>query len=217
MGKIKKGILGGFNGRVGNVIGASWKGIAYMRSEAQSIKDPKTQSQILQRTIFGVCSDWVSKNLALFNVGFQEQAVKKSAFNAAVKTNLLAEVFTDGSRGEPLFQSDKCVFSKGSFPGFVSVSVSTTDPSNLVASFEISNFEGDYRFIDAYFLLIDDVDYSKPIVFATESFNESLQASVSLPKPTGESGSIYQMFAFVCDKDAKKVCDSMLVGSYEIS
>ena len=31
MGKIKQGILGGFRGKVGTVIGASWNGIAYMK------------------------------------------------------------------------------------------------------------------------------------------------------------------------------------------
>ena len=47
MGKIKSGILGGFNGKVGSVIGASWKGISYMRGIAQSIKNPKTDAQVV--------------------------------------------------------------------------------------------------------------------------------------------------------------------------
>ena len=44
MGKIKQGILGGFKGKVGTVIGASWNGIAY--------KNPKTAAQLQQRTFF---------------------------------------------------------------------------------------------------------------------------------------------------------------------
>jgi hypothetical protein len=31
MGIIKQGILGGFSGKVGNVVGGTWKGIDYMR------------------------------------------------------------------------------------------------------------------------------------------------------------------------------------------
>ena len=46
MGKIKQGILGGFKGKVGTVIGASWNGIAYMRGLAQSVKNPKTEEQL---------------------------------------------------------------------------------------------------------------------------------------------------------------------------
>ncbi len=52
MGKIKQGILGGFKGKVGTVIGASWNGIAYMKGLPQSPKDPKTAAQMRQRTFF---------------------------------------------------------------------------------------------------------------------------------------------------------------------
>ena len=52
MGKIKQGILGGFKGKVGTVIGASWNGIAYMRGLAQSVKNPKTAAQLQQRAFF---------------------------------------------------------------------------------------------------------------------------------------------------------------------
>ena len=52
MGKIKQGILGGFRGKVGTVIGASWNGIAYMKGLPQSQKDPKTAAQMAQRNYF---------------------------------------------------------------------------------------------------------------------------------------------------------------------
>ncbi len=52
MGKIKQGILGGFKGKVGTVIGASWNGIAYMRGLAQSVKNPKSAAQLQQRAFF---------------------------------------------------------------------------------------------------------------------------------------------------------------------
>ena len=52
MGKIKQGILGGFKGKVGTVIGSSWNGIAYMKGLPQSQKDPKSAAQMRQRTFF---------------------------------------------------------------------------------------------------------------------------------------------------------------------
>ena len=52
MGKIKQGILGGFKGKVGTVIGSSWNGIAYMKGLPQSQKDPKTAAQLSQRNYF---------------------------------------------------------------------------------------------------------------------------------------------------------------------
>lgn len=81
MGKIKKGILGGFSGRVGNVIGASWKGIDYMRSEATSISDPKTTKQLAQRSKFKTCVDFAKICVPLINVGLKQYATKRSEFN----------------------------------------------------------------------------------------------------------------------------------------
>lgn len=37
MGTIKQGILGGFSGKVGNIVGASWRGIDYIRSMPASV------------------------------------------------------------------------------------------------------------------------------------------------------------------------------------
>ena len=61
MGKIKQGILGGFKGKVGTVIGASWNGIAYMRGLAQSHKNPKTAAQLQQRSFFKEVQDLVGQ------------------------------------------------------------------------------------------------------------------------------------------------------------
>ena len=61
MGKIKQGILGGFKGKVGTVIGASWNGIAYMRGLPQSTKDRKSAAQLAQRALFKEVQDLVGQ------------------------------------------------------------------------------------------------------------------------------------------------------------
>lgn len=52
MGKIKQGILGGFRGTVGTVVGSSWNGIAYMKGKPQSVRNPRTDDQVQQRNFF---------------------------------------------------------------------------------------------------------------------------------------------------------------------
>ena len=61
MGKIKQGILGGFKGKVGTVIGSSWNGIAYMKGQPQSVKDAKSTAQIAQRDFFREVQDLVGQ------------------------------------------------------------------------------------------------------------------------------------------------------------
>ena len=52
MGKIKQGILGGFRGTVGTVVGSTWNGVAYMKGKPQSVKNPRSDAQVQQRTFF---------------------------------------------------------------------------------------------------------------------------------------------------------------------
>lgn len=52
MGVIKRGILGGFSGKVGNVVGSSWKGIAVIKSQPLSVANPQTAGQTNQRNKF---------------------------------------------------------------------------------------------------------------------------------------------------------------------
>ena len=50
MGKISQGILGGVSGKVGNVVGGSWKGIDYLKIMPASVANPQTPAQMDQRS-----------------------------------------------------------------------------------------------------------------------------------------------------------------------
>ena len=87
MGKIKKGILGGFSGKTGTVVGGSWKGIDYMRSLATSVANPKTSAQVTVRSNFKTLVEIMSKVNPVLKTSDWNQAKKQSAFNAAVRIN----------------------------------------------------------------------------------------------------------------------------------
>lgn len=71
MGTIKKGILGGFSGKVGNVVGASWKGISYIRSMPASILNPRTEKQLTQRNRFSLMGRQLKTLNPILKVGFK--------------------------------------------------------------------------------------------------------------------------------------------------
>lgn len=50
MARLPQGILGGISGKIGNVVGSSWKGIAIVKSKPLSVSNPRTSGQIAQRT-----------------------------------------------------------------------------------------------------------------------------------------------------------------------
>ena len=90
-----QGILGGFSGKVGNVIGATWKGIQYMRIMPSSVANPRTPGQMEQRARFSLVLDFLQPLLAFLRIGFKGYAQGMSAFNAAMSYNMLKAVTGD--------------------------------------------------------------------------------------------------------------------------
>lgn len=115
MGVIKRGILGGFSNKVANVIGSSWKGIAYMRAMPLSVANPRTVGQVSQRTKFGTISSFASNIVGPWIQPLWNRfAVQASGFNDFVKRNI--EFVSTGG----VIDYDALVMSRGKLFGLSS-------------------------------------------------------------------------------------------------
>jgi hypothetical protein len=83
MGIISKGILGGFSGTVGTVIGGTWKGITYMRSQPAKRASSSTPAQLEQQAKFATAMKFVNTMSGLFMISFRNYAVKMTGINNA--------------------------------------------------------------------------------------------------------------------------------------
>ena len=89
MGTIKQGILGGFSGKVGNIVGASWRGIDYIRSMPASVHNPRTEAQMTQRNRFSLVAKMLKAFIPIIRVGFASSVgTGKSAFSVAMSYNV---------------------------------------------------------------------------------------------------------------------------------
>ena len=50
MAKLSQGILGGISGKIGNLVGSSWKGIPVIKTKPLSVANPQTAGQVAQRS-----------------------------------------------------------------------------------------------------------------------------------------------------------------------
>ena len=137
MGKIKQGILGGFKGKVGTVIGASWNGIAYMKGLPQSQKDPKTAAQMAQRAFFKEIQDLVGQLSAeqqIFLIPSTPQGMTRR--NMLVKQLAEDPVVTADSKSVNL--AELATIGNAPTAALPKVNV-TTSLSNLVISWDEEN------------------------------------------------------------------------------
>lgn len=84
MGKIKRGILGGFSGKVGPIVGSSWKGKAYMKSAPLHVRNPRTLEQQCQRKKFAMVMKFLTAINPYLKFGYKNKATDKTAMNAAM-------------------------------------------------------------------------------------------------------------------------------------
>jgi hypothetical protein len=89
MATLKQGILGGFSGKVANVIGSSWKGISVMKSRPLSVANPQSAGQVAQRGKFGNSVAFAQLILStVIKPLWDRFASGMSGFNDFVKTNI---------------------------------------------------------------------------------------------------------------------------------
>src|SRR5665811_1743364 len=88
MGTINKGILGGFSGKVGTVVGGTWKGIDYMRIKSNRRNFVPSQKQLEQEAKFSLMMRFLQPLAALLKITFNDFAVKKTGMNSAFAYNL---------------------------------------------------------------------------------------------------------------------------------
>lgn len=111
MGTFLKGILGGFSGKVGNVVGACIRGIDYMRSLPRKSTKPPTEAQLKQRTTFGLVVAFLRPITSLINVGYQSYKGKETPMNAA--TSYHVEKAVTGTFPNLSIDYPKVLISKG--------------------------------------------------------------------------------------------------------
>ncbi len=111
MGTIKQGILGGFSGKVGTVVGASWKGKAYMRGMPQHYTTQATWGTLFCQRALSAIIEVLRPIASTLRLTFGDYDHGMSTFNKAVKINYPGAI--ENHDGEPVVIYKKLQLSKG--------------------------------------------------------------------------------------------------------
>lgn len=82
----KQGILGPFSGKVGTVVGSSWRGTPYIRSLATKVANPRTADQVKVRSRLTAVTLGLKQFAYLISAGYVNSG-SLSPWAAAVKDN----------------------------------------------------------------------------------------------------------------------------------
>lgn len=177
MAQIKRGILGGFSGKVGNVVGSSWKGIETMRALPISVLNPRTTAQVYNRNRFGYVSKFASSILSSLIKPLNDRfAQRMSGYNLFC------------SRNRDLFDEVGClsdtnlVLCSGKLGTFEMTSCEILTPGQLKVTWPDSASGAYQSNTDKVYLLVIDGNGNLLAVSAGEV--ELTQGTVTMSIPT---------------------------------
>lgn len=209
---INQGILGGVSGKIGNVIGGSWKGIDYLRIKPSSVANPKTEGQVNQRTKFATVLNFLQPMTDFLRVGFKLYANKMTQFNAAMSYNL-----KNGVTGAyPNYSIDfaNALITRGNLTGASNGAASSPAAATVELTWTDNSGSGSAMVTDLSLILIYN-QTKKECVFTTAGPVRSA-GTESIPLPPEYSGDDVEVFLGFVSEDRTKVANSSYLGSVTV-
>ena len=212
MGKISQGILGGFSGKVGTVIGGNWKGIDYMRSKAAKVTNPNSKAQKDQRSKFSLVLSFLQPITAFIKIGFKDYAIKMPTFNSAMSYNVKNAI----TGAYPNYSMDyaQALDSRGSLAGALNPASNSAAAGEVTFTWDDNSVESNANVDDLTMLLALNPDKNEA-VFTTEGSTRAA-GTQTLTVPDSYSGDSVECFIAFISVDGQ-VANSKYIGSVVVA
>jgi hypothetical protein len=212
MGTIKQGILGGFSGKVGTVIGASWKGINYMRSIPQHVKNPRTAGQVSQRSKFALTLNFLKPITGFLRTGWKLYAHRQSPFNAAMAYTL-ANAIT-GTYPDYAIDPSKVLVSRGGLAPAANASATPAGTGTITFDWEDNSGVGNAKQTDK--ALIAVINPAKSEAVYDTAGAERMTVTQDIIVPADWIGEDVEVFLGFISEDHKEVANSVYLGTITV-
>jgi len=213
MGKISQGILGGFSGKVGNVIGGTWKGIDYMRVKPANVANPQTEGQVDQRSKFTTALQFLQTMKDFVKVGYKNYAIKMSAFNSAM-SNILKNAVT-GAYPDFTIDFASALISRGSLASVLNGTANSSAAGSIDFTWDDNSIESNAQATDKAMILAYNQSKDKA-VFVTAGAARNAGAQ-TLTIPDDFSGDAVECFIAFISADGLSVANSKYLGSVTVA
>jgi hypothetical protein len=211
MGTYNKGILGAFSGKVGPVVGASWRGKEVMRSLPKRSNRVATALQQQQRQKFTMVNDFLGGIQPVIKRYYGNDSGIKTRRNQAM-SYLMREalVFND-----PDYEWDysKVLISRGDLTGIEDATLDVSAGAISVMWTDNSD-QGEALADDQLVLVVYDPE-TKAVVYSLAA-GERADEAAALAMPSYLDGAEVQVWATFVAADGKLFATSLYLGSITV-
>ena len=213
MATFLNGILGGFSGKVGTVIGSSWKGIDYMRSRASHISQPNSPAQLEHRAKFSTVGHFLRPLNGFLRICFQNEAVKMSAYNAAMAYNLKNAI--TGAYPDYTVDYTRVAVSRGILPGVLNGAAASSVAGKVDFTWDDNTMGTNTLGTDKVVLLVYNPLRNQAVWLIGGRIRAEGTDSVTVPNLF--SGETVECYIGFTNPEESVFSDSQWVGSVEVA
>jgi len=177
---IKQGILGGLSGKIGSVVGTSWKGRAILKALPLSVANPRTAGQVSQRTSFSLISILASVLLTI---------IVRPVYNPISGNITGSNLFTSQNKlfydGNGDFDSANAFIGGGTLPAEVVTNASfNAGPDDITVDWNDTTPGGSLRKVDlSHIFMLEPLSGA---VYAGASGSQRQDGTSDIPLISGE-------------------------------
>ena len=212
MATFEKGILGGFSGKVGNVVGSRWRGKNVMRSLPQRGNYTPTELQVQQRERFTTVITFLTPMKSLLSKYFGQKQGDKSRYNLAVSYHL-TEALSPIAEGFAI-NYQKVLISKGDLRGLQLPEITAAANQVLNLEWEDNSGQGNAKADDELMVVVYAPEQRLYQIFSPAATRE--QVSIALTLPPYMAGVDVEVWASFAAQNGKTAAVSNYLGTLTV-
>ena len=179
MATFEKGILGGFSGKVGTVVGVRWRGRNVMRSVPQHSTRPASDKQREQREKFRTVVQFLTPMSGLLTQYFGKTHDSRSPFNQATSYHLNNAVVPSGDAYA--IDYPKVLISRGDLQGILGEGVTPQANQELLLTWTNNSDQGNAHATDKLIAVVYAPVFNSYQQFEGPAVRSDATATLALP------------------------------------
>jgi len=208
MAKFINGAIGTFSGKVGSIIGSSWRNIHYMRGLPKKRTKPFTEAQLAQQQRFALMGKFLLPLKGLLEIGMANQDTSEATlFNLAMGNNLPAVA---GSYPDFTIDYSKVRFSKGGLLKPRNVTLTTGEQVvNVGWRPTVNTYDG--KLDDEVYVLLYDTELQA--FYTTDEVVQRSVGEAAIQVDDDTAGHEAEVWLFCVSRDGKQISETVYAGS----
>ena len=210
---LKQSVIGTLSGKIGDLVGATWKGISILKVAPASVANPKTDKQLAQRAKFKAVINFLQPLTQFLRIGWKNFAIKMTAFNAAMSYNVLNAI--QGTYPNFTIDYPNALVSKGNLPPALNQAAASTVAGTVLFTWTDNSDEMGAAATDTSLLVVCNPAKNQAVFFA--GLAERADATQAVTVPNSFSGDLVHCYMAFQTVDGFDLSNSKYAGAITVA